>query len=154
MNGFNLPLFAGSSEHAEGEQSGHLRGPGPPHSLRSGPQTPLCFHHTWQRATWVLSHSMFISVQNFPKLTETEVIEYRLGDSVTPEQHYSSRFLLNAPCLHPEMSCLMEALQDKRVRLQPECKKRLQDRIDMWSYAAKVRTRKLSTLPADVGSCF
>lgn len=36
------------------------------------------------------------------------------------------------------MSCLMEALQDKRVRLQPECKKRLQDRIDMWSYAAKV----------------
>lgn len=37
-----------------------------------------------------------------------------------------------------EMSCLMEALQDKRVRLQPECKKRLQDRIDMWSYAAKV----------------
>lgn len=33
----------------------------------------------------------------------------------------------------------MEALQDKRVRLQPECKKRLQDRIDMWSYAAKVR---------------
>lgn len=38
-----------------------------------------------------------------------------------------------------EMSCLMEALQDKRVRLQPECKKRLQDRIDMWSYAAKVQ---------------
>uniref|UniRef100_A0A8B9KLC0 Golgi apparatus protein 1 n=1 Tax=Astyanax mexicanus TaxID=7994 RepID=A0A8B9KLC0_ASTMX len=37
-----------------------------------------------------------------------------------------------------QMSCLMEALQDKRVRLQPECKKRLQDRIDMWSYAAKV----------------
>lgn len=37
-----------------------------------------------------------------------------------------------------EMSCLMETLQDKRVRLQPECKKRLQDRIDMWSYAAKV----------------
>ncbi|KTF81693.1 hypothetical protein cypCar_00049801, partial [Cyprinus carpio] len=36
-----------------------------------------------------------------------------------------------------QMSCLMEALQDKRVRLQPECKKRLQDRIDMWSYAAK-----------------
>lgn len=33
----------------------------------------------------------------------------------------------------------MEALQDKRVRLQPECKKRLQDRIDMWSYAAKVQ---------------
>lgn len=32
----------------------------------------------------------------------------------------------------------MEALQDKRVRLQPECKKRLQDRIEMWSYAAKV----------------
>ncbi|XP_051800981.1 Golgi apparatus protein 1-like isoform X2 [Acanthochromis polyacanthus] len=37
-----------------------------------------------------------------------------------------------------QMSCLMEALQDKRVRLQPECKKRLQDRIDMWSYAAKL----------------
>uniref|UniRef100_A0A3P9KDR3 Golgi apparatus protein 1 n=1 Tax=Oryzias latipes TaxID=8090 RepID=A0A3P9KDR3_ORYLA len=37
-----------------------------------------------------------------------------------------------------QMSCLMEALQVKRVRLQPECKKRLQDRIDMWSYAAKV----------------
>ncbi|KAE8296698.1 Golgi apparatus protein 1 Cysteine-rich fibroblast growth factor receptor Precursor [Larimichthys crocea] len=37
-----------------------------------------------------------------------------------------------------QMSCLMEALQDKRVRLQPECKKRLHDRIEMWSYAAKV----------------
>ncbi|XP_026059117.1 Golgi apparatus protein 1-like isoform X2 [Carassius auratus] len=37
-----------------------------------------------------------------------------------------------------QVSCLMEALQDKRVRLQPQCKKRLQDRIDMWSYAAKV----------------
>ncbi|MBN3316642.1 GSLG1 protein, partial [Atractosteus spatula] len=37
-----------------------------------------------------------------------------------------------------QMSCLMEALNDKRVRLQPECKKRLQDRIEMWSYAAKV----------------
>ncbi|KAF4091873.1 hypothetical protein AMELA_G00041450 [Ameiurus melas] len=37
-----------------------------------------------------------------------------------------------------QMTCLMEALQDKRVRLQPECKKRLQDRIDMWGYAAKV----------------
>ncbi|XP_060924891.1 Golgi apparatus protein 1-like isoform X1 [Limanda limanda] len=37
-----------------------------------------------------------------------------------------------------QMSCLLEALQDKRIRLQPECKKRLQDRIDMWSYAAKV----------------
>lgn len=37
-----------------------------------------------------------------------------------------------------QMSCLMEALEDKRVRLQPECKKRLNDRIEMWSYAAKV----------------
>ncbi|XP_064839915.1 Golgi apparatus protein 1-like [Oncorhynchus masou masou] len=37
-----------------------------------------------------------------------------------------------------QMSCLLESLQDKRVRLQPECKKRLQDRMDMWSYAAKV----------------
>ncbi|XP_077451886.1 Golgi apparatus protein 1 [Stigmatopora argus] len=37
-----------------------------------------------------------------------------------------------------QMSCLMEALKDKRVRLQPECKKRLQDRIDMWGFAAKV----------------
>ncbi|XP_064414423.1 Golgi apparatus protein 1 [Latimeria chalumnae] len=37
-----------------------------------------------------------------------------------------------------QMSCLMEALEDKRIRLQPECKKRLQDRIEMWSYAAKV----------------
>lgn len=47
---------------------------------------------------------------------------------------------LTASCVvSSEMSCLMEALQDKRVRLQPECKKRLQDRIDMWSYAAKVR---------------
>ncbi len=40
------------------------------------------------------------------------------------------------------MSCLMEALQDTQVRLQPECKRRLQDRIDMWSYAAKVSAHK------------
>lgn len=45
---------------------------------------------------------------------------------------------INFAVCSSEMSCLMEALQDKRVRLQPECKKRLQDRIDMWSYAAKV----------------
>uniref|UniRef100_A0A3Q1H3R7 Golgi apparatus protein 1 n=1 Tax=Acanthochromis polyacanthus TaxID=80966 RepID=A0A3Q1H3R7_9TELE len=45
-----------------------------------------------------------------------------------------------------QMSCLMEALQDKRVRLQPECKKRLQDRIDMWSYAAKVNGKRCSHL--------
>ncbi|XP_012690177.2 Golgi apparatus protein 1b isoform X2 [Clupea harengus] len=37
-----------------------------------------------------------------------------------------------------QMSCLLEALEDKRVRLQPECKKRLQDRIDMWTFAARV----------------
>ncbi|KAJ4935292.1 hypothetical protein JOQ06_016828 [Pogonophryne albipinna] len=37
-----------------------------------------------------------------------------------------------------QMSCLMEALQDKRVRLQPECKKNSRNRIDMWSSAAKV----------------
>lgn len=43
------------------------------------------------------------------------------------------------------MSCLMEALQDKRIRLQPECKKRLQDRIDMWSYAAKVHAPSRET---------
>lgn len=51
---------------------------------------------------------------------------------------------LLTPCvctLFPEMSCLMEALQDKQVRLQPECKRRLQDRIDMWGYAAKVSTQ-------------
>uniref|UniRef100_A0A3P8RJ45 Golgi apparatus protein 1 n=1 Tax=Amphiprion percula TaxID=161767 RepID=A0A3P8RJ45_AMPPE len=35
-----------------------------------------------------------------------------------------------------QMSCLMEALQEGSVSLQPECQKRLQDRIDMWSYAA------------------
>ncbi len=40
------------------------------------------------------------------------------------------------------MSCLMGALQDTQVRLQPECKRRLQDRIDMWSYAAKVSAHK------------
>lgn len=49
-----------------------------------------------------------------------------------------SHSLVCVPVASSEMSCLMEALQDKRVRLQPECKKRLQDRIDMWSYAAKV----------------
>ncbi|XP_028812519.1 Golgi apparatus protein 1b isoform X2 [Denticeps clupeoides] len=37
-----------------------------------------------------------------------------------------------------QMSCLLDALEDKRIRLQPECKKRMQDRIDMWGYAAKV----------------
>ena len=38
----------------------------------------------------------------------------------------------------------MEALEDKRVRLQPECKKRLNDRIEMWSYAAKVNMSRIS----------
>uniref|UniRef100_A0A3P9JN31 Golgi apparatus protein 1 n=1 Tax=Oryzias latipes TaxID=8090 RepID=A0A3P9JN31_ORYLA len=49
------------------------------------------------------------------------------------------------------MSCLMEALQDRRVRLQPECKKRLQDRIEMWSFAAKVASAEgLSDLAMQV----
>lgn len=56
------------------------------------------------------------------------------------------------------MSCLMEALEDKRVRLQPECKKRLNDRIEMWSYAAKVtELRKPAwflALDVSVASCF
>lgn len=39
----------------------------------------------------------------------------------------------------------MEALEDKRVRLQPECKKRLNDRIEMWSYAAKVSASASAT---------
>lgn len=47
----------------------------------------------------------------------------------------------------------METLQDKRVRLQPECKKRLQDRIDMWSYAAKVKG-VLSAAPGVDPSCY
>ncbi|XP_031613822.1 Golgi apparatus protein 1-like [Oreochromis aureus] len=42
------------------------------------------------------------------------------------------------PGLGRQMSCLMEALQDRRIHLQPECKKKLQDHIDMWSYAAKM----------------
>lgn len=46
----------------------------------------------------------------------------------------------------------MEALQDKRVRLQPECKKRLQDRIDMWNYAAKVNKTHAQTYQQDVTS--
>lgn len=50
------------------------------------------------------------------------------------------------------MSCLMEALEDKRVRLQPECKKRLNDRIEMWSYAAKVRARISSGAISSVNS--
>ena len=45
-----LPVSAGGAEHAEGEQSGHLRGPGPPYGVRSGPQTPLCCHHPRPRA--------------------------------------------------------------------------------------------------------
>lgn len=50
----------------------------------------------------------------------------------------------SSPFISTEMSCLMEALEDKRVRLQPECKKRLNDRIEMWSYAAKVMTKRIS----------
>lgn len=46
----------------------------------------------------------------------------------------------------------MEALEDKRVRLQPECKKRLNDRIEMWSYAAKVKTKRASDMAASSAS--
>jgi hypothetical protein len=52
------------------------------------------------------------------------------------------------------MSCLMEALEDKRVRLQPECKKRLNDRIEMWSYAAKVKTKRVSDMAASSASFY
>ncbi|CAN0329147.1 Golgi apparatus protein 1 [Lampetra fluviatilis] len=43
-----------------------------------------------------------------------------------------------APGEGKQMSCLLESLDDKTVRLQPECKKRLVDRKEMWEYAAKV----------------
>ncbi|CAH1779434.1 unnamed protein product [Owenia fusiformis] len=37
-----------------------------------------------------------------------------------------------------QMSCLLAALEDKGVRLKPECNKMLEERVQMWEYAAKV----------------
>lgn len=37
-----------------------------------------------------------------------------------------------------QMACLLEALEDKSVRLQKECEKMLKDRKELWEYAAEV----------------
>ncbi|XP_006824291.1 Golgi apparatus protein 1-like [Saccoglossus kowalevskii] len=37
-----------------------------------------------------------------------------------------------------QMSCLLEALEDKSVRLNEECRHMLTQRVEMWEYAAKV----------------
>ena len=37
-----------------------------------------------------------------------------------------------------EMSCLLAALYDKTVRLKPDCRKMLDERVTMWEYAARV----------------
>ncbi|XP_041454489.1 Golgi apparatus protein 1-like isoform X2 [Lytechinus variegatus] len=37
-----------------------------------------------------------------------------------------------------QMSCLLEALDEKAVRLQPDCKRMLSERKEMWEYAAQV----------------
>uniref|UniRef100_A0A8C1T948 Golgi apparatus protein 1 n=1 Tax=Cyprinus carpio TaxID=7962 RepID=A0A8C1T948_CYPCA len=83
-----------------------------------------------------------------PEECKTEVLnmlkESKADIFVDPVLHTACALDLKHHCaaINPgrgrQMSCLMEALQDKQVRLQPECKRRLQDRIDMWSYAAQV----------------
>ncbi|XP_071497848.1 Golgi apparatus protein 1-like [Diadema antillarum] len=37
-----------------------------------------------------------------------------------------------------QMSCLLETLDDKTVRLQPDCRRMLAERKEMWEFAAKV----------------
>ncbi|XP_064639932.1 Golgi apparatus protein 1-like isoform X2 [Lineus longissimus] len=37
-----------------------------------------------------------------------------------------------------QMSCLLAALEDKTIRLDPGCNQMLRDRVEMWEYAAKV----------------
>ena len=37
-----------------------------------------------------------------------------------------------------EMSCLLSAREDKSVKLTPDCRRMLDDRVTMWEYAAKV----------------
>ncbi|XP_070575745.1 Golgi apparatus protein 1-like isoform X2 [Ptychodera flava] len=37
-----------------------------------------------------------------------------------------------------QMSCLLEALEDKSIRLNEDCRKMLTERVEMWEYAAKV----------------
>lgn len=47
----------GGAERSEGEQGGHLCGPGAAHGMRPGPQAPLCRHHPGPRATSVTTHT-------------------------------------------------------------------------------------------------
>lgn len=37
-----------------------------------------------------------------------------------------------------EMSCLIDALDDKNVNLKPDCRKALQDRVALWNKAVQV----------------
>uniref|UniRef100_A0A8C6WRM3 Golgi apparatus protein 1 n=1 Tax=Neogobius melanostomus TaxID=47308 RepID=A0A8C6WRM3_9GOBI len=98
--------------------------------LKYADQVCICYKHS------KLAHK-FTEVLNMLKESKADIF-------VDPVLHTACALDIKHHCaaIPPgrgrQMSCLMEALQDKRVRLQPECKKRLQDRIDMWSYAAKV----------------
>lgn len=45
--------------------------------------------------------------------------------------------------LLPEMSCLLQGLDDKSVRLTEDCSKMLTERREMWENAAEVRFNEI-----------
>jgi len=42
-----------------------------------------------------------------------------------------------------EMSCLMSAMKDSSVHLRPDCRKQMEQRIQLWNAAVKVVTELL-----------
>uniref|UniRef100_A0A8C4QBS8 Golgi apparatus protein 1 n=1 Tax=Eptatretus burgeri TaxID=7764 RepID=A0A8C4QBS8_EPTBU len=89
---------------------------------------------------------------NLPKITskdcKTEVInilrESKADVFVDPVLHTACALDLKHYCagIPPgegrQMSCLLDLLEDKTVRLQPPCKNMLTERKEMWEYAYKV----------------
>ncbi|XP_078606747.1 Golgi apparatus protein 1-like isoform X10 [Branchiostoma floridae x Branchiostoma japonicum] len=82
------------------------------------------------------------------KLCQTQVLrllqEGKADIHVDPLLHQSCALDIKHYCAGipagegRQMSCLLEALEDRTVRLQRDCEEKLKSRVEMWEYAAKV----------------
>ncbi|XP_019628753.1 PREDICTED: Golgi apparatus protein 1-like [Branchiostoma belcheri] len=90
----------------------------------------------------------FSEKNKFSKMCQTQVLrllqEGKADIHVDPLLHQSCALDIKHYCAGipagegRQMSCLLEALEDRTVHLQRDCEEKLKSRVEMWEYAAKV----------------
>ena len=91
-----------------------------------------------------LQRSIFHTPLEWPETLDT--YDQKYATSITCMLWYGQKrngqiltnCLLFFPSLFPEMSCLLEALDDRSIQLRSDCLNMLKARKEMWEYAAKV----------------